>query len=304
MSKSPHSAAVLTDLRDRWWSTDFLTLMVSRLGLEDYKRVADLGCGHGHWGQRILPLLATSATITGIDQEEEWVERARARAVELGLGARCHYRVGTAEDLPFEDGSFDLVTCQTLLMHVADVRSTITEMLRVLRPGGRLLLVEPNNVAQQFIADSVNRCLTPRQLGDMMNLFTACSRGRDRLGRGDDCIDDRLPSLLEDLSLDSIVVFQNERVGCILPPYDETERAQLQQSMSYADRGFWLWDKADARLLYEAGGGDLERYETSYSAFAERTELFRQQVEDGSYACNNASLAYLVSATRPVAKDR
>lgn len=300
MSKTPHSAAVLTDLRDRWWSTDFLRLMVSRLGLEEYKRIADLGCGHGHWGQRLLPLLAEDAELTGIDQEEKWVEEATKRAVDLGLNERCRYQTGEIESLPFKDDTFDLVTCQTLLMHLAEVRPALAEMLRVLRPGGRLLLVEPNNVAQQFVADSVNRTLTPQQLGDLFTLFTACSRGRDALGRGDDCVGDRLPSLLREFSLDGLSVFQNERAGFIAPPYDELEKAELEQSIGYATQGFWLWDKADARVLYEAGGGNLDIFERHYAVFSERTERFERQVKSGTYSCNNGSFGYVISATRPV----
>ncbi len=275
--------------------------MVSRLGLKDYKSIADVGCGHGHWGQRLLPLLADDATITGVDQEEKWVGEAIQRAANLGINERCSYQVGTIENLPFEDGVFDLVTCQTLLMHVAEVRPAIMEMLRVLTPGGRLLLVEPNNVAQQFVADSVNRTLSPRQLGDLLTLFTACSRGRDALGRGDDCIGDRLPSLLKELSLDGLVVFQNERTGCIVPPYDELDMAQLEQSIGYATQAFWLWDKVDARVLYEAGGGDMESFETNYAVFSERTDIFKQQVRSGSYSCNNGSFGYIISATQQTA---
>lgn len=299
MAKTPHSAAVLTDLRDRWWSTDFLELIVSRLGLGRYQQIADLGCGHGHWGQRLLPLLSQTATVTGVDQEQKWVTKATSRAAELGLAARCSYRVAAIESLPFDDATFDLVTCQTLLMHVADVQAALAEMLRIVRPGGRLLLLEPNNVAQQFVADSVNRSLTPRQLGDLLTLFTACSRGRDKLGRGDDCVGDRLPSLLQRLSLEGITVFQNEHTGSIVPPYDELDTAQLEQAIGYSEQGFWLWDKADARVLYQAGGGDMSSFEANYAVFTEQTDAFKQQVQSGTYSCNNGSLAYIVSAVRP-----
>ena len=299
MSKPPHSAAVLTDLRDAWWSTDFLELIVSRLELEQYERVADLGCGHGHWGQRLLPLLAETATIAGVDPEAQWVDRATTRAAKLGLAERCHYQVGSVESLPFDDGAFDLVTCQTLLMHVEAVLPALEEMLRVLRPGGRVLFLEPDNVAQQFVVDSVNRTLTPQQLGELLTLFTACSRGRDALGRGDDCVGDRLPVLLTELKLEGLVVFQNERAGCIVPPYDDGDMAQLEQSIGHAAQGFWLWDEADARVLYQAGGGLLESFEAHYGVFIEHTRRFERQVRDGTYWCNNGSVSYIISATRP-----
>lgn len=300
MSKPPHSAAVLTDLRDQWWSTDFLQLLIARLSLQECQSVADIGCGQGHWGQLLLRLLANTATLCGIDREAEWVAKARERAGELGLQTRCTYQLGAAETMPFADQQFDLVTCQTLLMHVADPRVVLKEMLRILRPGGRLLLLEPNNVAQQMIADSVNRALSPQELAGVFALFSTCSRGRAALGRGDDCIGDLLPTLLRELDLVDLEVFQNERVHCITPPYSAENLAELEQSKRHAQEGFWLWDRADAEALYRAGGGAAIDFAGHYAAFVRRTRIFEEQVDNAAYASNNASLHYVVCATRPV----
>ncbi|MBW2732988.1 MAG: class I SAM-dependent methyltransferase [Deltaproteobacteria bacterium] len=299
MGQTPHSAPVLTEHRDAWWSTDYLALVAKRLNLSRCMTVADIGCGQGHWGQRLLSALPTTASLTGIDGEATWVDTARRRAVALGTAERCRYEVGKAEALPLPDDAFDLVTCQTLLMHVANVCSVIAEMVRIVRPGGQLLFAEPNNVAQQFSADTVNRALTPAQVGSVMTLFTACSRGRDALGRGDDCVGDRLPALLQGLALVDLEVCQNERACCIVPPYDAADVALLEQTLSYAEMGFWLWDRGDARLLYEAGGGQSECFDKHYAAFSGRTKIFKTQVREQQYACNNGSLHYLVSARRP-----
>lgn len=55
-----------------------------------YKRpmLTNVGCGHGHWGQRLAPFLAPDARLLGIDREAQWVEIARARAETRGLGER------------------------------------------------------------------------------------------------------------------------------------------------------------------------------------------------------------------------
>lgn len=302
MSKSPHSAPVLTDLRDQWWSADFLQLLVERLALGECQSIADIGSGQGHWGQLLLRILSGSATLQGVDRESEWVQRAQERADSLGLGSRCSYQQGAAETLPFADEQFDMVTCQTLLMHVADPKQVLQEMIRILRPGGRLLLLEPNNVAQQMIADSVNRALSAEQLAGVFSLFVTCSRGRAALGRGDDCIGDLLPTLLSDLALEDMRVFQNERVHCIQPPYSAADRDELQQSANHAENKFWLWDKEDAKALFEAGGGDPNTFADCYQAFERRTELFAEQVEAQTYASNNASLHYVVCATRPLCR--
>ena len=301
MSHKPHSAAVLTELRDDWWSTDFLRLMVERLQLHQYERILDVGSGQGHWGQRLLPLVSETATLVGVDQESSWVEKATHRAAEVGLEDRCSYQVSSAETLPLADASVSLVTCQTLLMHVPDPGVVVDEMLRVLEPGGRLLLLEPNNLAQQFAADSVYQALTAAQIGHVMTLFVTCSRGRAALGRGDDCIGDRLPKMLATRGLGGISVFQNERNNHIVGPYGARAQAQLDQAISYARDGFWLWNEADAKELYAAGGGELDAFRLHYDAFKERTALFHTQVQAGTYTSNNGSLHYVVSAIKPAA---
>ncbi len=298
MSKAPHSAPILNDLRDRWWSVDYLQLIVSRLDLQQCTSIADIGCGHGHWGQLLLQLLGKDASLCGVDQEAEWVTRAQERSKELGLDARCRYLQGSAEALPLADASCDLVTCQTLLMHVADPSEVLREMIRVLRPGGRLVLLEPNNVAHQLVANSVNRALTAQQLAGVFALLATCSRGRAALGRGDDCIGDRLPSLLGELELENIQVFQNERAQYIAAPYSDEDAEGLQASQDLAKQKFWLWDKEDAAALYQAGGGEAADFEEHYAAFEAQSAIFAEQVANETYASNNASLHYIISATR------
>jgi len=293
-----HSESVLSDRRDRWWNDDFLQLIAKRLSLHEHERVLDVGCGQGHWGQRLLPLFAADARLEGVDQESSWTELATARAERLGVGGRCSYRVGRADDLPYPDGSFTLVTCQTLLMHLRDPEVGLREMLRVLNPGGRLLLAEPSNVASQFSADTVQRALSPAEIADIAHLLIACSRGRAKLGRGDDCMADTLPSLLDRLHVQSIVGFQNDRASLLRPPYDEGEVAELEEQLSYVSRKFWLWDKDDARLLFDNGAGDTRRFEDLYASFLRQTEIFAQQVRDQTYTHHGASFHFLITGVK------
>jgi ubiquinone/menaquinone biosynthesis C-methylase UbiE len=290
-----HSEAVLSDRRDWWWNEDYLELVARRLRLAEHAAVLDVGSGQGHWGQRLLRWCAPGVQLSGVDGEPAWVVHAAARAAELGWAERCSYRVGRAEELPFASGSFSLVTCQTLLMHVSDPRLVLREMLRVLRPGGRLLLAEPSNLASFFVADSVSRALTPAQLAGVCQLVMACSRGRARLGRGDDCIGDALPALLRELGVREIDAFGNDRANFAVPPYDERMRAQLAEELEHVQGGFWLWDRGDARLLFEAGGGEPGRFDEVYASFMERTEILARQVKTQTYTCTGASFHYLIT---------
>src|SRR5882672_9058101 len=134
--QAEHSAEYFGESRDYWWSDDFLALSLRRWSVAPLRKVLDVGCGIGHWGRAWARVMPPEVEFTGIDREPRWVEQARARSGRAGIGARCKYEVGVAEKLPFPDHSFDFVTCQTLLIHVGDVRAVLAEMARVTRPGG------------------------------------------------------------------------------------------------------------------------------------------------------------------------
>jgi SAM-dependent methyltransferase len=87
-------------------------------------RVLDVACGDGR-----IPALYTSPEVVVVDSSEDAVERAAARGLDAQLA--------DARELPFEDSSFDVVTCSHALYHVPDVDEALAEFVRVLRPGGR-----------------------------------------------------------------------------------------------------------------------------------------------------------------------
>jgi ubiquinone/menaquinone biosynthesis C-methylase UbiE len=102
-------------------------------GLGHTGRALDLGCGDGS-----LSALLDAESLTVADVSRVALERARrrlpaARAVELEPDA----------PLPFEDGGFDIVLCAETIEHVRDVQLFLSEIRRVLRPGGRLALTTP-----------------------------------------------------------------------------------------------------------------------------------------------------------------
>jgi SAM-dependent methyltransferase len=91
--------------------------------------VLEVGCGEGELAERVAHELA--ADVVAIDQSERMVELARARGVEA--------RVGDIQELPFVDASFDVVVAAWMLYHVSDLDRGISELARVLQPGGRLV---------------------------------------------------------------------------------------------------------------------------------------------------------------------
>jgi flavin reductase (DIM6/NTAB) family NADH-FMN oxidoreductase RutF/ubiquinone/menaquinone biosynthesis C-methylase UbiE len=102
-------------------------------------RCLDIGCGAGRLARE---LAARAREAVGVDVSTRMLERARSRAHALGID-NASYREARAEELPFEAGSFDLVTAANLLSAVAEPATALREAARVLRPGGRLALLEP-----------------------------------------------------------------------------------------------------------------------------------------------------------------
>ena len=78
----------------------------------------------------------TGAVITGVDLTEEMLRRGRERVRRRNVGSRISLLCGRAEQLPFQDATFDALTFTYLLRYVADPAATLRELVRVVRPGG------------------------------------------------------------------------------------------------------------------------------------------------------------------------
>ena len=102
-------------------------------GLGPAGSALDLGCGDGRLGE-----VLEAGELVGADVSEVALERARKR-----LPAARLVRIEPDSELPFEDGRFELVLCAETLEHVRDVQLLLSEVRRVLRPGGTLAATTP-----------------------------------------------------------------------------------------------------------------------------------------------------------------
>jgi demethylmenaquinone methyltransferase/2-methoxy-6-polyprenyl-1,4-benzoquinol methylase len=104
-------------------------------------RVLDVATGTGMVAAELLS--SCDCTVVGLDQSAEMLSRARQRFADgRALGTRVELIQGQAEQLPFEDSSFDRLTVTYLLRYVDDPRATMRELARVIRPGGRIASLE------------------------------------------------------------------------------------------------------------------------------------------------------------------
>jgi SAM-dependent methyltransferase len=137
--------AVKTRMKATWEAGDYATFatymepgavdLLKAWGVERGQRLLDVGCGAG---QLAIPAARMGLKVTGVDIAANLVARARERAVAEGLSAR--FDEGDAEALPYEDGSFDVVASIFGAMFAPRPERVAAELLRVCRPGGRVLM--------------------------------------------------------------------------------------------------------------------------------------------------------------------
>jgi ubiquinone/menaquinone biosynthesis C-methylase UbiE len=292
-----HSADFFNDARDHWWHRDFLALAGRRWRLDEARAVLDVGSGVGHWSREIARL-APEARLEGIEREPRWVEEATARAAAAGLSSRTHYRVGTAEALPFEDGTFDVVTCQTVLIHVRDPGAVLAEMVRVTRPGGLVIAAEPTNLTAPLV-DAVALGQSAETAGALVAFLFACQRGKKALGLGDDALGEALPGLFAKAGLRDVEVRVNDRPSVLVPPYaSDAQRATVEEDVEAAERERAIWDLATTRRYWLAQGGDEARFDELWALALDQRRRVAAALRAGTFTRAGGALFYLVSGRR------
>ncbi len=112
--------------------------LLSMVAPQEHERLLDVASGAGTTA--ILAARQYGCAAVGVDLSDDAVAGARAAAADTGVGAHVTFQAADAGQLPFADASFDVVVCECALCTFADQRAALSEMRRVLVPGGRLAL--------------------------------------------------------------------------------------------------------------------------------------------------------------------
>ncbi|GAB4177148.1 MAG: bifunctional demethylmenaquinone methyltransferase/2-methoxy-6-polyprenyl-1,4-benzoquinol methylase UbiE [Wenzhouxiangellaceae bacterium] len=128
----------------RLWKRHF----VAGCGLRPGQRLLDLAGGTGDIAALALPRVEPGGRVTVGDLTREMLEAGRRRLDDRGVGPRLQWLQLNAEALPFADRSFDHVTIAFGLRNVTDRVQALAEMYRVLKPGGRVHVLEFSRVLQ------------------------------------------------------------------------------------------------------------------------------------------------------------
>jgi len=234
----------LKHLRDRWWDASFTAFLQEALLPQPGERVLDVGCGAGTAELILSALQPGGVHFVGIDLVRDRLRDARRAMREQGVAAEL--AAADAARLPFADASFDAAFAVAVLQHVPTPRAVVDALGRVLRPGGRLVLAEPDNSARYWFSD-------PASGHDVFARATEFyARLEEAAGEdADPSIGPRVPRLLRasgfEVAAVHLVPVSLTRAGAPVPRVWDERRAAIAAAVESA-RGTLAEDAGQALL--------------------------------------------------------
>ncbi|GAB2630788.1 methyltransferase domain-containing protein [Nocardia goodfellowii] len=298
------SSAWFRDQRDFWWNDDFIALLAERWRLDEAHSLADIGCGLGHWARLLFPFLGPDARLTGVDREVTWLARAREVFLDAYPAAvaagRVEFDQGDVNSLALPADTFDVVTCQTLLMHLDKPERGLAEMFRIAKSGGLVVCVEPSNLFNMMSFDS---CTSEQSTEDLVRNFEfwlRFQRGRIALGKGDISIGERLPGMFAEIGSTDINVYLRDKAFPVYPPYSGPEQeATLEPIKAWESSDTGPWNYAQLARYFLAGEGTAPMLESQLAAMRAEGERQFNAVSEKRYSCGGGAVVYIVSGRKP-----
>lgn len=148
-------------------------------------KVLDVACGTGDMA---VELLRQGCSVTGVDLSKEMMAIAKQKAPQ------AEYKLADAEHLPFEDATFDAVTCAFGVRNFVHLEQGLSEMLRVLKPGGRMVILElatPDSPLLRPFYNLYTRHIIPwlgQHLAGSRDAYTYLPRSIEHFPKGTDFI--------------------------------------------------------------------------------------------------------------------
>jgi ubiquinone/menaquinone biosynthesis C-methylase UbiE len=301
--KRPHSEEQFGEQRDFWWRPDFLRLMAKRWRLSDASSLVDVGCGLGHWSMLLYPFLRPNAALVAIDPEEKWIKEAPPRffaRFPTVNKKRFTFKRGDANALPLPSDTYDVVTCQTVLMHLRDPLGALREMVRVAKPGGIIIASEPNNLFNIMAFSSITAYEPIDSIVRRFEFWLRYHRGRKLAGAGDHTIGDLVPGMFASLGLTRIAVSLSDRACPLIPPYESQEqKALVQQAKEWKKTKGGMYDAKALRKYAAAGEAGPELLENGIRLIIELADEELTGIEKKTFHMAGGGMNYLVSGRKP-----
>jgi len=132
--------------RDRYWRR----FAVNQLSAVKTGTFLDVATGTGDVAIEIAKQYSSDTRVIGIDFSEQMLELGRKKIIKMGYQEQIELRAGDANSLPFEDKTFDAAIIAFGIRNVPDYRAGIKEMARVVKEGGKIVILEFTSAQHQF----------------------------------------------------------------------------------------------------------------------------------------------------------
>lgn len=157
------------DRESRWWMRNVVEQLASaaeRWGITSGK-LLDVGSGSGLVTIKLANMLP-EAQLTGLELSPSVLEMARQNAASSGVNDRVAFEMGSAEDMPFEDATFDMVTCLSTLHLLDNPVKMLDEVQRVLKPDGKFYIRDYRRSWLGALSGHIRACYTPGEASDLL----------------------------------------------------------------------------------------------------------------------------------------
>jgi len=145
------SLKIRINAHNRYAKFDIDTWILNKIDLKGDERLLDLCCGNGKQSLKYAKILSGKGDVDAMDISKELLNEARAIAELQNVNINYHCQ-DINEKLPFKNNSFDIVTCAFGIYYVQNVSEVISEIFRVLKPGGKFFVVGPTeNNAREML---------------------------------------------------------------------------------------------------------------------------------------------------------
>lgn len=206
------------DIHSKFGSRNIDEWMLTLLNLQKGMKILDVGCGAGKQCLSYHQYLQGEADITGGDVNDALLEQARRASADQKADI-AYVPLNFNQRFPFDDDSFDLVSCCFAIYYAEDVPYTISEMRRVLKPGGRLFTTGPMRTNKQMFYDVIREAT-----GKPIPPMPGSSRYDSEF----------LDTIREQFASVDVHVFENPLTFDSAEPFVEYTRASLSE-----DRRLW-----------------------------------------------------------------
>lgn len=222
-----------------YYNDDYIKFLVDSVWkIESPVHIVDFGCGFGHLGLRLLPLLPNGSKYTGIDAGTKLIEHAQT--LFEGSPYDTEFIVGDFHNVVIEK-KFDIAVCHAVLLHMTDPMLLLNKMIGCVKKEGKVIAFEPhwigNNASYYFEGIEQSKVIP---LGQLQELFERDVKRTNKDGN----IGLKLPLYFNRLGLRDVQCRLSDKVNVLDPSVDREQASKLYEVMH--------WDPGD-RLSFISG---------------------------------------------------